>query len=127
MSRTSEHLNPNLSILSTSFDFDNSFNDTSYEQIYAQPTSLRTKIVERKNQQRQRLNQAKLNYLTKVFTNKMINARLALKKMEELPRALFRKGPSLDIAEALILKSKISLETSLIRSLFYSSDIKKKN
>lgn len=58
--------------------------------------------------------------------NRMINVRLAIKAMEELPRVLFKKGPSLDIAEAVIRKSKITLETSLIRTLLYSCETKKK-
>jgi hypothetical protein len=58
--------------------------------------------------------------------NRMINVRLAIKAMEELPRVLFKKGPSLDIAEAVMRKSKITLETSLIRTLLYSCETKKK-
>lgn len=56
----------------------------------------------------------------------MINVRLAIKAMEDVPRALFKKGPSLGIAEALTLKTKITLETSLLRTLLYSSESKKK-
>ena len=42
--------------------------------------------------------------------------------MEEVPSVIFRKGPGLDIAQALISKSKITLETSFLRTLFLSFD-----
>lgn len=99
----------NNSRVNTSFDLlDSSLVDISLEQQPILPTSYRSHIAERKMKSR-RSDHAKRNYLHRVLTNRMINVRLALKKMEDIPRALFRKGANFDIAKDLILKAKVSL------------------
>lgn len=71
----------NNSRINTSFDLlDNSLIDTSLEQQPILPTSLRSHIAERKMKSR-KSDHAKRNYLHRVLTNRMINVRLALKKM----------------------------------------------
>jgi hypothetical protein len=66
--------------------------------------------------------QSKRNYLLRVLINKSLNIRLAFKNWQEVPVALFKKGPSLELVEGLVMKSKVTLETSLLRTLFYSFD-----
>lgn len=45
--------------------------------------------------------------------------------MEEIPSTVFRKGPTYDIVSALLMKTKLTLETSVLRTLFYTFDQEK--
>jgi len=57
--------------------------------------------------------------------NRMLNVRLAFKEMEALPTIPFKKGPSFAMAKDLIFKSKLSIETSILRTLIYAAESKK--
>lgn len=55
----------------------------------------------------------------------MLNIRWAFKEIEALPSVPFKKGQSFAMAKDLIFKTRLSIETSILRTLIYAAESKK--
>ena len=95
--------------LHLSFQKDKSLVDTTIDRtLPIKPNSSpKAKETERRYKHLN-YDQIKKQYLTKVLINRAINTRISIKKMEEIPSSLFSQGPTFDIAQSLVMNSKIS-------------------
>lgn len=53
---------------------------------------------------------------------RMLSVRWALKQMELIPESVFRPGPSFDMAKKIVMKGRINLESSVLRTLLFAFD-----
>jgi hypothetical protein len=110
-----------------SFDFESSFIDSPANRLSAfsgltLPAAQLSQL--RATQPQSSPTEIKRNYLTKVLINRMIRVRLALKEMESLPIKIFKKNASFGIAKEIVMRSKLNIETSILRTLLFAEEEK---
>lgn len=106
-----------------SFDFEGSFIDSPANKlsVLSRTTAPPSHLAPAPQSS---CEQIKRNYLTKVLINRMLAVRAAVKAMDSLPIKIFRKGSSFGLAKEIVMRAKLNIETSILRTLLFAEEQK---